>query len=324
VLEPFEDEQAPPVEQDAVVSGGTALFGDQAACPFRGFAHHRLHAEAIERHARGIDARVRGNLVHDTLERLWNELGDASRLASTDAESLAQRLADCARAAVEDERARRPHSWTPRFVELEVDRLARSVGVWLEQERERASFTVEACEQSETLEIGGVRVRVRLDRVDRLTTRRRAILDYKTGKDRTPAWFEARMDEPQLPLYAVHARAASVDAVALVHVRPEGASVRGVARESGLLPGVKAFAETKQVEEFGDFDGLLAQWREWLEQLAREIRDGRATVAPKNPPQTCRLCDLRPLCRVDERLGWQPHGAGSDDAGGFAAGGDDE
>jgi probable DNA repair protein len=323
-LEEIDDERAPPVAGGVVLSGGTALFADQAACPFRGFAHHRLHAQAIERHERGIDARVRGKLVHDTLERLWGGLGDAAELASMPSEALEQALADCARAAVEHERARRPHAWTPGFVELEVGRLVRSVGRWLGRERERPPFVVEGCEESETLSIGGVCVGVRLDRIDRLTSGGRVILDYKTGSGRIPAWFEERMDEPQLPLYAVHADAASVDAVALVHVRPEGPRVRGVARKADLLPGVRAFDATKEAETFGDFDGLLACWREWLGRLADEIRSGHAAVAPKKPPQTCRFCDLRPLCRIDERLGWHPHGGGAEDDEAGAAGGGDE
>jgi hypothetical protein len=38
-----------------------------------------------------------------------------------------------------------------------------------------------------------------------------------------------------------------------------------------------------------------------LERLAGEFASGHAAVDPKQRPQTCRECDLQPLCRVHER-----------------------
>ncbi|HEY6720830.1 MAG TPA: hypothetical protein VI363_04250, partial [Burkholderiales bacterium] len=53
--EMVEDRVAPPV-RERKITGGTKVLSDQAACPFRAFARHRLHAEELEEPAEGLDA----------------------------------------------------------------------------------------------------------------------------------------------------------------------------------------------------------------------------------------------------------------------------
>jgi ATP-dependent helicase/nuclease subunit B len=45
----------------------------------------------------------------------------------------------------------------------------------------------------------------------------------------------------------------------------------------------------------------LTEWRETIEQLARDFIAGRADVNPSDYPATCELCGLYTLCRVRER-----------------------
>jgi hypothetical protein len=62
-----------------------------------------------------------------------------------------------------------------------------------------------------------------------------------------------------------------------------------------VLPGTKAPGTT--------WDAQRAEWRAALARLADEFAAGHAAVAPKRAAQTCRLCDLQPLCRIHERAG---------------------
>src|SRR6266851_4233104 len=57
--ETLQDRVAPAVREKQV-RGGTRVLSDQAACPFRAFARHRLHAEKLEEPAEGLDARQAG------------------------------------------------------------------------------------------------------------------------------------------------------------------------------------------------------------------------------------------------------------------------
>jgi hypothetical protein len=45
---------------------------------------------------------------------------------------------------------------------------------------------------------------------------------------------------------------------------------------------------------------MLIDWREHIEQLARDFLAGRAEVDPRDYPKTCEHCGLETLCRVAE------------------------
>ncbi len=74
-----------------------------------------------------------------------------------------------------------------------------------------------------------------------------------------------------------------------------------LARDNDLLPGVKAFSESRQRERHGSWEELVAAWRTDLTGLAASFRSGDAQVDPKKYPFTCRNCDVQPFCRIYER-----------------------
>jgi hypothetical protein len=78
-----------------------------------------------------------------------------------------------------------------------------------------------------------------VDRVDQFADGRLAIIDYKSGRsDRSRSWADARIVEPQLPIYAALAFPdRAVAAVALARVTREAPAFLGVAENEGLLPG---------------------------------------------------------------------------------------
>jgi hypothetical protein len=45
---------------------------------------------------------------------------------------------------------------------------------------------------------------------------------------------------------------------------------------------------------------LLLDWKEHIEQLARDFLAGRAEVDPRDYPKTCERCGLQTLCRIQE------------------------
>ena len=298
------DESAPPVPADRPQSGGAALFRDQAACAFRSFARHRLGARAPDEVDAGLGAPERGTLVHRILQGVWQSLRDHSTLVAADAAQLDVLIASAVDAALVQMGARRPGGLAPRFAQLERERLNRLTRRWLELEQGRAPFVVEACEREQEVMFGGLRIRLRMDRVDRLANGRFALIDYKTGEAKPTAWIGERPDEPQLPLYAV---AAGMDAavVAFARIQAGVTEFSGVGAEPGGLPGVPAVAESRAFRDFGGWEALLEHWRATLARLAAEFRAGDARVMPKGP-QTCRLCDLHALCRVHEAHPEQP------------------
>ena len=280
--ESFPDGNAPPLREQKV-RGGTRVLADQAACPFRAFARHRLQAEALAAPAAGPDAMDRGNLLHTLMAEIWKEVGtregldrDLSAIISKAAEKAVQEL-----------------GLEGRFAELERARLEKIAREWLEIEKGRPAFDVVAIEQKRSLEIGGLAFSGRIDRMDRLADGTHALLDYKTGNRVTPGdWLGARPDEPQLPLYAVTAPE-HVSAVVYAKLRRGDMKMAGFSIRENEFPGVK---------QAQSWSAMVEGWKAELASLASGFAQGSAQVDPKRGLATCRHCDLKPLCRVHERL----------------------
>ncbi|CAN5157346.1 PD-(D/E)XK nuclease family protein [soil metagenome] len=289
------DDSAPATQPSEQIRGGARVLAHQSACPFRAFAEHRLHAAVLESPTTGIDARTRGAFLHRALELLWRGLDGSDALRAL---APAARQAAVAR-AVDVAADRELHGESAGLVSIETARARRLIDELLDIELRRPPFRVEPPERSRVVPIGGIALRVRIDRIDDVEGMGRLIIDYKTGQAQTTGWWGDRPDDPQIPLYTI-ADGNRISGVAVALLNSDGAGFDGIARVAGLAPGVVGFDEHKLVEE-SDWDAVLARWRTTLERLAGQFAAGAAEVDPKQPFETCRSCHLAALCRVDER-----------------------
>jgi probable DNA repair protein len=331
-LEPLADDPAPPLtpELRLALRGGTRVVTDQSACPFRAFATHRLHAEPLAEPRPGLDAMLRGGLLHATLESFWKGLGSQAALHALDDAARHARVVAGADAALDALAADRPDLVGPRLRELERERLLRAVHAWLEIEDRRPPFTVVTVEARGEIALGGLQLRVRPDRVDRLADGSLAIIDYKTGRVTIGDWLDARPDGPQLPLYAtayadgmLGGDAQPVGALAYVQLRPGETRLRAVAAADGLLPGATVIRPDQARIARPGWAGLMADWRDILARLADEFVRGEAAVAPKSLAKSCRYCALPLLCRVGERASLAARLASEGEADAAPESGDD-
>jgi probable DNA repair protein len=297
--------------------GGTAVLADQAACPFRAFAHYRLDARALERPEPGLGPPERGQLLHAMMAHLWKALKDQRTLAATDEAGLATLIAQAAAHAVERVRRDRPGRLEGRFAELERERLAGIARDWLAIERGRPPFSVEVTEGEMPLSAGSLALRGRIDRIDHLEDGGLAVIDYKSGRVSVAAWMGERPDDAQLPLYALAAGEGDVRAVAYARLKTGDLGFAGVARDGEAIPGVKDVAGTRSAKGLAaSWTDLIAMWRREVDRLGENFASGDAKVDPKNLLATCERCDLKTLCRVHERLSPLDEGDAFDEAGG--------
>jgi probable DNA repair protein len=312
VLTLSRDAAAPSWRPLMPLRGGAAVLQNQAACPFRAFALHRLNARAIESPHDGFDYRERGQLVHDTLAAFWTSLPEPTRdaLAATSEQqrrALLRAAADAAQVRLQ----RRRGSLSAALTELESARLVRVIEQWLQCEiATRSAFRVVAIEDARTMHVGPLTLAARLDRVDESPDGERIVIDYKTGGTKNAGWFDERPDEPQLPLYLTASEPAA-RAIALARVRTGDVGFSGLAAEPNLLPG----RSSQWNERYTNWGALVDHWSSVLERLAMQFAAGDAAVDPKRLPQTCRYCDLPTLCRINERGGTVVAGAIEDEDG---------
>lgn len=303
-LEAIDDRQGPPLAGDAL-RGGAGLLQAQSACPFQAFARYRLDAAAAAVPRLGLDAGERGSLLHGALYALWGELGGSEALALRPAAAREAACEAAAAAAVASLPAPRRRVLGEGFLNLERQRLRALLSAWLQVEGAREeAFTVLLREAPVAVELAGLTLRLRLDRVDRLADGSELLLDYKAGRVALAELFGERPTAPQLPLYSIaHERLGTerpLTGVTYASLRPRRAHFLGIgarAAVAGLTTDPRSAGAGR--EEAGDWPALRAAWRQRLESLAIELRGGAAAVAPR--PGACDRCDLAPLCRIGER-----------------------
>lgn len=299
-IERLSDERGPSLAAGAG-EGGTALFRDQAACPFRAFAIHRLGSTSPEVPQPGLSASDRGTLLHAVLAAAWVQLKDKGGLDATPDDALDALLVPAAESALTKIRRRRPHALEGRFAEIERNRLVALARSWLQFERGRGDFAVVATEGGLAATFGGVTVQVKLDRLDRLATGGCAVIDYKTGTASVAGWLGPRPEEPQLPLYAL-ASGEDIAAVVFARVKAGENEFKGLARAENLVPGATLVTKSRVrlARHYADWAQLREGWQRELDALGRAFAAGEAVRDPKRGEETCAGCDQALLCRVAE------------------------
>lgn len=295
------------------VPGGSRVFANQAACPFRAFAEHRLGARPLDRLQVGLGPMRSGTLMHRALELVWRELQTQQALLEHSEAELRELVQHCSSEALAAQRRQNPATLAERYADLEAERLQQKLLAWLEIERQRSPFRVVGFEEHYEFAAGGVQVNLKLDRIDVLDDGSRVVLDYKTGKVTPSRWFGDRPDDPQLPLYGVAANtvaqsgcadaAGPVAAVAFAQILPDKFAFSGVVRGDGVLPGLPAKRKGDLKDAADNWPQVLEDWRATLTRLGEAFSAGTAEVDPKNGLLTCKnsYCELAALCRIHEQ-----------------------
>jgi ATP-dependent helicase/nuclease subunit B len=284
------------------IQGGSSILTLQSQCPFKAFATARLGATTWEPAEFGLTKAQRGLLLHAALHAIWAGPPDgfqshqdllacpdldafiAGHLRRTFAEKLSTEIRD-----------RMPQ----RYLELESVRLTRVIAEWLAYEQTRLPFTVVETESTRTIDVAGLSLDLRLDRIDRLQDESLLVIDYKTGYVSPNSWQLPRPDDVQLPLYACYGLNARAGGLTFARVKVGNNEFAGRVRDArntlfGALSGNSSLVKQILTDE------QIAEWKTSIEQLARDFIAGRAEVDPREFPATCDACQFHAICRVYE------------------------
>ena len=298
------DTRGPKLADGESTLGGTTILKDQALCPFRAFAHHRLGVAALDKPLPGIDPSTRGRLIHQVLENFWQKTRSHLELCAMNEDACRQRIHECVAEAIDSIVTTRGQQMPQSLLDIERDRLQHLCEEWLQVERERPSFICLECEKMHNENYGGLKFRTKIDRIDQMADGSHVVIDYKTGRIDLDDLLAERLLEPQLPIYGTGMKEEELSAVAFATLRRGECALKGVARENGILPDTTAFAASKLAAKhgFAGWSELLREWRERLEALGREFSRGLATVDPVSAQKACRTCDLTALCRIADAV----------------------
>jgi hypothetical protein len=265
---------------------------------------NRLGAKGLETPVDGISPALHGSLIHRVLEDFWRQTRTQRELKALDDKELQNRVRSHVEKVVGEERSLIDR---PEFREVESSRLQKLIVTQLELENKRQPFEVVGFERELLQEIEGQRIRLIIDRIDRLPSGEEIIIDYKTGKVQPGKWFGDRPDDPQLPLYATSTEKVPA-AVVFSVIRDDECVYKGVTTVDGIFPGLppRQGRNAALLREAGsNMPETIGLWRETLHGLMADFLLGDARIDPKDGTRTCRnsYCDLHALCRIHELEG---------------------
>lgn len=255
-------------------SGGVSFFADQSACPFRGYAIHRLGSRALEEPTPGLTKKVQGVLVHEVLANLWVDLKSLDALKLKSNEDLSHLVIE----SIEEifKKFKTLESYAIPILEIEKRRLKRLALEWLQFEKLGENFEVLEIEKKFHGDICDIPFSCRLDRLDKLSDGSLRVIDYKTGIFSKADFEPPRINAPQLYLYSI---LVGIDFCKSISVAKISSASLGLVSKS-LNSG------SDQI------------WLDDIKELAQEIKDGFAARRPKKANVTCNFCEQKIFCRI--------------------------
>lgn len=288
-LETYHETYQHPITVNEKISGTTALLSNQAKCPFRAFAAHRLYAKPNQEATLGPDASEKGQILHHIMEKLWKEIGSQKELLAMSPEHLESNIQTIIGSTLTSLTNFRSYSFSSPIKQVETQRLKQIIYSCLEWEKSRPNFLIDAVEKTYQLELEGIEFNVRVDRIDNVGNQK-WVIDYKSTLPASKPWNSERPEETQMLLYAM--LNSKINALLFLQLKLGKVTISGLSEYEFELPGLKALADE---DSWAD---LKKQWDNALRLLAKEFREG---YCPPEPPKasTCQFCDFPSLCRIE-------------------------
>lgn len=260
-LRTIADDPAPGIGDGESVTGGAATIQKQITDPFSAFVHGRLGVSLLRPLVAGLSPILRGNLLHDAAFRLYRDQAATRHPVDWQDGAPSGRIEQAVDLALRRYR-RNADPVLDELLSMERDRLALLLHEIVRVDGQREAFEVAAVEANLDTQLAGLKLRLRVDRIDRYEDGSIAILDYKTGARRRFVDASGVPLDVQLLVYA----AAVDDRVAelgLYNVDRRMTGIDGAGRAS-----------------MGDdaWHAWLEQWRSRISRAAEQLAQGDVRI----------------------------------------------
>jgi len=278
---PVSPDPVPEVDSDESISGGAATINRQLTDPFSAFAVGRLGIRPVPGIMSGLAANLRGTLIHDALHYLYSDLPSRTDIDSWNESVLEKRISAALKKSFW-RHERNADSVLKQLLLLEEGRVAQLLDGVVSLDRKRDEFAVAAVESLLEIEISGLRLRLRMDRIDRLDDGGLVIFDYKTGTRRRLLDRHGDPRDMQLVVYALGVQE-PVAGLGLFNVDSRSIDIDGTGRS--FTPDL-------------NWDDILAQWKSAVVLTANDLQHGDVRINAQQNKQSARPLSL--LSRIGE------------------------
>ncbi len=259
------DDPVPAVTADEIVRGGAYTVQRQTVEPFAAFVYGRLgvrRADAIET---GIAPGVRGDIIHSALHTLFAGRPSQADVRNWDSANLEQRLGSAIDSALA-EHLRHADTTHTRLLGLERTRIFQLLRSFISAEIERPGYVVVDVEKSIDSAAYGVRLALRIDRIDRLADGSLLVIDYKTGGPKNLLNRDGDPLDLQLVVYA-DVLQETVGGLALINIDSRSISYKGT--------GGSVEWDVARQDAWPE---RLDAWRDEVHRALREIAAGDVRI----------------------------------------------
>lgn len=276
-------DDAGPVIHPSERNIGSQVLKLYSQCHCMGFLQKRLHINRWQPEPIGFSASDIGTVTHAALARWFHPQ------QTPNYEDVSQWVTRYV--------AHSDWPWQPTALQQSTlsDHVSDTVVRWLEHSlvlhQDEPHFGTKA-EVKIQYPLGPVSMQLRADRIDYIGNEQR-IVDYKTSMATRVMWDSSRMQDPQLPLYALFSDA--VTAVTFGSLHPQQWGYNGVSAQKEALKGLISVDSWHKNEDI-TWTLQLRQWRRQLVTVAEQYAQGDAALNPK-APQVCQQCQLENVCR---------------------------
>lgn len=260
------DDAAPPVAADEHIRGGAYTIQRHFVEPFAAFVHGRLGVRIPEPIAPGLSPSVRGNIIHNALHNLLAGKPTQSEIIAWTAENLEQRIGSAIDAAL-SEHGLNADKVMRRIIAIERTRLRQLLYDFVEAEAARPEFAVIDVEKSIDYASFGIRLGLRIDRIDKMANGRLLLIDYKTGLPKSLLGQSGEPTDLQLIVYA-DALNAEIGGLALINVDSRVITYKGAGGEGGPW----------KATDDDEWDATLAAWQSQVHVALQEISAGDVRI----------------------------------------------
>lgn len=279
--ESIDDDMTTAFEQNTVKSG-VNLLKDQMACAFKGFSH-RLNIKHYDEPHIGLDRREQGNIIHNALQYIYEELTTQEALLKLDKTELTALISRKVYVALKRHK-------DSGFKVIETTRIEQLLFKFLEAEKLREDFSVLATELNVTVNIAGLSFNTRLDRLDKMDNGDQIVFDYKTGSTSISKWCSEDITEPQLPIYSI---TNNTQGAAFIELNSSAINFKGLSKDPDSLPKQSSRKGSCQA-----WDEQLIIWKDKLNRASLDFQSGQAQVLPNKT--ACDYCEFDLLCRIQK------------------------
>jgi ATP-dependent helicase/DNAse subunit B len=187
---------------------------------------------------------------------------------------------------------KKPYTFQSLFTQLEKNRLKRIVAKYLTQEMQRTPFQIYKLEYQTDFQTESATLSLRIDRIDQTEDGNLVAIDYKTGQTSISEWFDDRLLEPQLPMYALSEQ--NITSLLYAQLHQRAIQNKGITNEATMA--------SSTIHDIAKYD---IQWEEqkkvWYEKvssLLSEFLVGNSCPTP-HKKNLCDRCQYSNLCGLN-------------------------